>query len=136
MRMIYGAGLALAVLIGAAACGDHNAPQMAQAPPAHWTARVCTSVKDTITLVAGPSQDDSESFSVWRTGDGQMTYGLPARVQQLTQVWMKASGTPEGKDAQLCLRYDGHNKKAFNFSGHDEDHLAKSSDSDDSSCHC
>jgi hypothetical protein len=65
-----------------------------------------------------------------------MTYGLPERVQQLTQVYMNASGAPEGKDSQICLRYDGHSKKAFNFDGHDEDHLVKSSDNDDSSCHC
>jgi hypothetical protein len=135
MRIVLGAGLGLAVFIGAA-CADHSAPQQASAPPAHWTAKVCTSLKDTLTLQSGPSQDDSESFATWRSGDGQMTYGLPARVQQLTQVYVNATGVPEGKEAQVCLRFDGHSKKAFNFSGHDESHLVKSSDSDDSSCHC
>lgn len=134
MRAIFGAGLALAVAI-AVACGGTSKPQTSL-PPTHWMAKVCTSVKDTITLAAGPSQSDSESFATWRTGDGQATYGLPARVQQLNEVYMKASGVPEGKDAQLCLRYDGRAKKAFNFSGRDEDHVVKASDADDGSCHC
>jgi hypothetical protein len=136
MRIVVGVSLGLGAAF-MAACAGHNAPQSGNAAPnAHWTAKVCTAVKDRITLSAGPSKDDTEPFATWQAGDGQVVYGLPVRVQQLTQVYVKALTRPEGKNAQLCVRYDGHAKKAYNFSGTDEDHMIKSSDSDDGSCHC
>ena len=135
MRTLFGLSLAAALAV-AAACADHNSPQGNVPPPAHWTAKVCTAVKDRVALSAGPSKDDAESFATWTLGQGQVVYDLPNRVQQLTQVYVKATSVPEGKDAQLCVRYDGHPKKAYNFSGTDEDHLIKSSDGDDSGCHC
>ena len=134
MRTIIGAGLAVGVAI-AAACGGPKEPQTSL-PPAHWMAKVCTSVKDTLTLAAGPNQNDAESFATWRTGDGQASYGLPTRVQQLEEVYLKVTGVPEGKEAQLCLRYDGRSKKAFNFTGHDEDHTVRAGAADDGSCRC
>ena len=65
-----------------------------------------------------------------------MTTITEVQTTQVYQVFVKATSVPEGKDAQLCVRYDGHPKKAYNFSGTDEEHLIKSSDNDDSGCHC
>jgi hypothetical protein len=131
---MIGVGLALGVAI-AAACGGPKEANTSL-PPSHWMAKVCTSDKDTLTIAAGPNQTDVESFATWRAGDGQASYGLPARVQQLEQVYVKMTGTPEGKSAQVCLRFDGRAKKAFNFTGHDEDHTVKAGDADDGSCRC
>ena len=137
MRLVFGItfGVMVALAVG---CAGRKTQQSGSnvALPAHWTAKVCTSVKDRITLYAGPSKDDVEAFGTWRFGEGQTVYDLPVRVQQLTQLYVKASTVPQGKNAQLCVRYDGHPKKAYNFSGTDEDHLIKSSDSDDSNCRC
>ena len=57
-------------------------------------------------------------------------------MQQLSQVFVKASGAPTDKVAQMCVLFDGRPKKAFNFSGQSEDHVVKSSDTDDASCRC
>jgi hypothetical protein len=138
MRMIYGFGLAFGLAL-TAACMHNGASKPANTttpPPSHWTAKVCTSVKDEITINAGPSADDTDNFGHWRAGDGQAAYNLPERVQQLSQVFVKASGAPADKVAQMCVLFDGRPKKAFNFSGQSEDHLIKSSDTDDSSCRC
>lgn len=140
MRTAFGIGFGLGLVLSAA-CVQHTAapPDSAATPPpppAHWTAKVCTSVKDEITLHAGPSRDDTDIFGRWRTGDGQVSYGLPQRIQQLSQVFVRAATTPEDKMAQICVMYDGRPKKALNFSGRDEDHLIKSSDTDDTSCRC
>ena len=137
MRLICGITLGLVVALAIGCAGRKTQPSRSTvAPPAHWTAKVCTSVKDRITLYAGPSKDDVEAFGTWRLGEGQTVFDLPARVQQLTELYVKASTIPQGKNAQLCVRYDGHPKKAYNFSGADEDHQVKSSDSDDSSGRC
>lgn len=138
MRLIYGLGIAMGISL-AAACAHSgaNVPVTTPTPPpAHWTAKVCTSVKDEIIINAGPSADDTDNFGRWRAGDGQVAYNLPERVQQLSQVYVKASGAPTDKVAQMCVLYDGRPKKAFNFSGQDENHLIKTSDTDDSSCRC
>src|SRR4051812_49332852 len=137
MRLIFGITVALVVTLAIGCAGRKKQQSVSTvAPPAHWTAKVCTSVKDRITLLAGPSKDDVEVFGTWRFGEGQTVFDLPARVQQLTELYVKASTVPQGKNAQLCVRYDGHPKKAYNFSGSDEDHEVKSSDSDDSNCRC
>lgn len=137
MRIVYGLGLAFGLAL-TAACMHSGAktPAAPAAPPAHWTAKVCTSVKDEIVINAGPSADDTDNFGHWRTGDGQTAYSLPERVQQLSQVFVKASGAPQDKVVQMCVLFDGRPKKAFNFSGQSEDHLIKSSDTDDASCRC
>jgi hypothetical protein len=93
-------------------------------------------VKDEITLHAGPSSDDTDVFGHWRPSDAQASYALPDRVQQLTQVFVRAVTTPDNKVANVCVLFDGRPKKAFNFSGLTEDHLVKSSDTDDASCRC
>jgi hypothetical protein len=131
-------GLAAAILVLVSCKSGGSAPPAATPapPPAHWTAKVCTAVKDQITLRAGPSSDDTDVFGHWQAGDGQISIDLPARVQQLSQVFVRAETMPDNKVANICLLFDGRPKKAFNFSGLTEDHLVKSSDTDDTSCRC
>lgn len=137
MRLL-GVGLAFGITL-TAACAQHSGAAAAPTPPpppAHWSAKVCTAVKDEITLHAGPSSDDADVFGRWRGGDGQVSFDLPARVQQLSQVFVRAVSAPDNKSASMCVLFDGRPKKAFNFSGLSEDHLIKSSDTDDASCRC
>ncbi len=115
--------------------GQQQPPLSIPAPPVRWTVEVCSSVKDSIALQAGPSRDDNDVFATWRQGDGQRTYDLPARVQNLSQVYLKATSRDDGETG-LCVRYDGHGKKAYNFDGKSEDHEVKASDGDDSNCRC
>ena len=115
--------------------GQQQPPLSIPAPPVRWTVEVCSSVKDSVTLQAGPSRDDNDVFATWRQGDGQRTYDLPARVQNLSQVYLKATSRDDGETG-LCVRYDGHGKKAYNFDGKSEDHEVKASDGDDSNCRC
>src|SRR5437868_2225330 len=104
MRIAYGLGLAFGIGL-MAACMHNGASTPVKTPtppPSHWTAKVCTSVKDEIMINAGPSADDTDNFGRWRTGDGQAAYNLPERVQQLSQVFVKALGAPADKVAQMC----------------------------------
>jgi hypothetical protein len=105
------------------------------APSARWTVEVCSSVKGSLTLQAGPSKDDTRVFATWSQSQGQRIYNLPARLQNLSQVYLKATSRDDGETG-LCLRYDGHGKKAYNFHGKSEDHEAKASDGDDDGCRC
>jgi hypothetical protein len=102
---------------------------------AHWTVTVCSSVKSSVTLQAGPSSVDNNVFKTWKQRDKQKTYDLPSRVQSLGQIYLKATSPDDGETA-LCVRYDGHAKKAYNFDGKAEDHDVKASAGDDGSCRC
>src|SRR4051812_35209975 len=97
MRLVFAITLALTAAL-VAGCASRKTQQSVTnvAPPAHWTTKVCTSVKDQITLYAGPSKDDAQAFGTWRAGEGQTVYDLPARVQQLTQLYVRASTVPQG----------------------------------------
>ena len=110
-------------------------PKSVPVPLARWTVVVCSSVKGSITLQAGPSKDDNDVFATWTQADGQKTYDLPARLQNLSQIYLKAT-SPDDGETGLCVRYDGHAKKAYNFNGKSEDHELKASDGDDSNCRC
>jgi hypothetical protein len=114
---------------------QQQTPKSVPAPPARWTVEVCSSVKGSVALQAGPSKDDSNLFATWRQGDGQKTYDLPARLQNLSEIYLKATSQDDG-DTALCVRYDGHGKQAYNFNGKSQDHELKASDGDDSSCRC
>ena len=134
-KLTLGLGVLGLSVLTLSCASQQQRPRTASAPPARWTVEVCSSVKDAVTLQAGPSKDDSDVFATWRQGDGQRTYDLPARLQNLSRIYLKAASQNDG-DTALCVRYDRHGKKAFNFNGTSEDHEVKASDGDDSSCRC
>jgi hypothetical protein len=104
-------------------------------PSARWTVVVCSSRSGPVTLHAGPSKDDNEVFVTWRQGD-QRVHALPQRVQNLSEVYLRAAKPDDGKPVELCVLFDGHPKKRLDFRGGVEDGRVKSSDTDQDECRC
>ena len=102
----------------------------------HWKVAVCSSRNSEITLQAGPNETDSKTFATWKIGESQRVYELPARVQNLSQIYFQAIGAEAGKPVELCVLYDGRPKKRVAFDEGSEDHTIKASDDDDNDCRC
>ena len=100
----------------------------------HWTAVVCSSRAQTITLSAGPNKNDSQVFATYKQDSAQKTYTLPDRVQNLSSVFFMASASDKNQ-VEMCVLYDGKPKKRVEFDD-SEDHTINASDADDSDCRC
>ena len=105
------------------------------AAKARWTVAICSSRAGEVTLQAGPSETDSQTFATWKAGSSQRVYELPARVQNLTEVHFRAIGS-EANPVELCVLYDGRPKKRVAFDEGSENHTVGASDDDDNDCRC
>ena len=118
-----------------AAAATEPVPALSPAPNARWTVVVCSSRSSPVTLEAGPSKDDHGVFATWQQG-GQRIYALPQRVQNLTEVYVRAVKPADGMPVELCVLFDGHPKQRLAFDEREEDKTVKSSDSDEDDCRC
>lgn len=110
-----------------------NAPTAARAS---WTVVVCSSRWSEVTLQAGPTEADSRTFATWRASGNQKIYELPARVQNLTEIYFQAISSETEKPVELCVLYDGRPKKRVAFDEGSENHTVGASDDDDNDCRC
>ncbi len=99
-----------------------------------WSVVVCSSRAKNVTLSAGPGENDSQVFATWKEGAGQRKFDLPARVQNLTSVFLMGSASDKNQ-VELCVLFDGKPKKRIEFDD-SEDQVINSSDSDDIDCRC
>ena len=100
-----------------------------------WSVVICSSRAKTVTLSAGPGETDSEIFATWKEGTTQRVFDFPARVQNLTSVYFKASGS-ENNQVETCVRFDGKAKKRVEFDDQ-EDAIIASTDTDElDKCRC
>lgn len=102
---------------------------------ARWVSMVCSSQADVVTLNAGPSKDDTTAFAQWKRGDGSRAFALPSRVQNLQKVYLEANNSPQGRDTEMCVKYDNRPKKRVSFSK-SENHTIDANSSDDTRCRC
>jgi len=102
--------------------------------PARWSVAVCSSRSKTVMMSAGPNETDSEVFATWKEGSTQKVFNFPARVQNLSSVYFKASGSDKNQ-VELCILYDGKPKRRIEFDD-DEDATITSSDTNDNECRC
>ena len=102
---------------------------------ARWVSTVCSSQADVVTLQAGPSKDDQTAFAQWKRGDGQRTFALPQRVQNLQKVYVEANNSPQGRETEMCVKFDNRPKKRVSFSK-SENHTIDANDKDDTRCQC
>ena len=102
---------------------------------ARWASTVCSSQADVVTLQAGPSRDDQTAFAQWKRGDGQRTFALPQRVQNLQKVYVEANNSPQGRETEMCVKFDNRPKKRVSFSK-GENHTIDANDKDDTACRC
>lgn len=100
-----------------------------------WSVVVCSSRAKVVTLSAGPSETDSEVFGSWNADSPQRVFNFPQRVQNLTSVYFKASGS-ENNQVETCVLFDGKAKKRVEFDDQ-EDTLINSTDTDElDKCRC
>lgn len=100
-----------------------------------WSVVVCSSRAKMVTLSAGPSETDSEVFASWNADSAQRVFNFPQRVQNLTSVYFKASGS-ENNQVETCVLFDGKAKKRVEFDDQ-EDTLISSTDTDElDKCRC
>jgi hypothetical protein len=88
-----------------------------------------------VTFQAGPSKDDSTTFAQWKKGEGQRTFALPQRVQNLQKVYVQASNNPDARETESCVKFDNRPKKRVSFSK-SEDHTIDANASEDKACRC
>lgn len=105
------------------------------AESARWAGMVCSSQADVVTLNAGPSKDDTTAFAQWKRGDGSRAFALPARVQNLQKVYLEANNSPQGRETEMCVKFDNRPKKRMSFSK-SENHTIDASSGDDTKCRC
>ncbi len=99
-----------------------------------WTVAVCTSRARSVTLQAGPSKEDTQTFATWTEG-GQKIYALPERVQNLTEIYFHAVGS-EPKPVELCVLFDGRPKQRVAFEEGGEGSFISAGDDDGNDCRC
>ncbi|MBS1793432.1 MAG: hypothetical protein JSS81_06235 [Acidobacteria bacterium] len=125
--------------------GNSAPPVNSKTPPAatpaatgagaRWSVVVCTSRAKTVTLAAGPAANDSEVFATWKAGSAQRVFDLPARVQNLTQIYFKASGS-EKNQVETCVLYDGKPKKRVEFDDQEDDVVSATDTDETDRCRC
>ena len=116
-----------------AACQSGTATRAPES--ARWVNVVCSSQADVVTLNAGPSKDDTTAFAQWKRGDGSRAFALPARVQNLQKVYLEANNSPQGRDTEMCVKFDNRPKKRVSFSK-SENHTIDANSGDDTRCRC
>lgn len=99
-----------------------------------WSVVVCSSRAKNVTLSAGPSENDSEVFAIWKQDAPQKKFDLPARVQNLSSVYFMGSAS-DSSQVELCVLFDGKPKKRVEFDD-SEDQIINSTDADDEECRC
>ncbi len=100
----------------------------------HWSAVVCSSRAQTVTMSAGPNKNDSQVFAAWKQDAAQKKFNLPDRVQNLSSIFFMASASDKNQ-VEICVLYDGKPKKRVEFDD-SEDHTINAGDADDSDCRC
>jgi hypothetical protein len=96
---------------------------------------VCSSQADVVTLNAGPSKDDTTAFAQWKRGDGSRAFALPARVQNLQKIYLEANNSPQGRETEMCVKFDNRPKKRVSFNK-SENHTIDANSGDDTKCRC
>jgi hypothetical protein len=97
-----------------AACQRGAASRTPQS--ARWVSMLCSSQADVVTLNAGPSKDDTTAFAQWKRGDGSRAFALPPRVQNLQKIYLEANNCPQGRETEMCVKFDNRPKKRMSFS--------------------
>jgi hypothetical protein len=126
----------LTILTAAALTAACQSGVASRAPEsARWVNVVCSSQADVVTFNAGPSKDDTTAFAQWKRGDGSRAFALPARVQNLQKVYVEANNSPQGRDTEMCVKFDNRPKKRVSFSK-SENHTIDANSGDDTRCRC
>ena len=95
----------------------------------HWAFHVCKSVAASVTVQAGPRKDDNDVFKTWMPADGNKSFLMPARVQSLNKIYVKAT-TPGHDQTYMAITYDGRVVKKMEFNGGNEDHEVEANGKD------
>ena len=112
-----------------------SSPPAASTEQKHWSVVVCSSRAKSVTLSAGTSENDGEVFATWQEGSAQRKFDLPARVQNLSRIYLKGSASDKNQ-VEMCVLYDGKSKKRVEFDD-DEDVVVNSTDIDGlDKCRC
>lgn len=107
--------------------------QSAAAP--RWSVVVCSSRAKSVTLSAGTSETDGETFATWQQNSPQRVFELPEKLQTISRIYLKGSASDRNQ-VEMCVLFDGKAKKRVEFDD-DEDTIIASSDTDDlDKCRC
>lgn len=108
--------------------------QPAAAAP-RWSVVVCSSRAKSVTLSAGTSETDGETFATWQQNSPQRVFELPEKLQTISRIYLKGSASDRNQ-VEMCVLFDGKAKKRVEFDD-DEDAIIASSDTDElDKCRC
>lgn len=100
-----------------------------------WSVVVCSSRANSVTLSAGASDAAGEIFATWKQETPQREFQIPAKLQNLSRIYLKASASDKNQ-VEMCVLYDGKAKKRIEFDD-DEDVFVASTDTDElDKCRC
>ncbi len=100
-----------------------------------WSALVCSSKAKTVTLFAGTGASDAENFAVWTPDAAQKTFDLPANVQTLSKIYLKAVAA-DRNPVEMCVLYDGAPKKRVEFNDEEDVHVNMTDTEGANKCRC
>jgi len=100
-----------------------------------WSAVVCSSKAKTVTLFAGRDTGDAESFAVWKEGAAQKVFDLPADLQGLSRIYLKAAASEKSR-VEMCVLYDGKAKKRVEFDDEEDVHVNVTDVEGANKCRC
>src|ERR1700722_14933317 len=101
----------------------------------NWYVVICSSAANSVTLRAGGGSGDAVDFATWTQGQGQKVFPIPDRFQGESSIWVQLTISPEGRQTEACVGYQGKAKKAFHMNGGPENHQIDKDDSEDG-CAC
>lgn len=100
-----------------------------------WSVVICSARAKSVILSAGTSETDGEVFATWHRDIVQERFELPARVQNLSRIYLKGIASDKNQ-VELCVLYNGKAKKRVEFDD-EEDVIVSSTDIDDlDKCRC
>lgn len=100
-----------------------------------WSAVVCSSKAKKVTLFAGGDGANAQSFADWNADVPQKKFDLPAGVQGLSKIYLKAVA-PERGQTEMCVLYDGAPKKRVEFDDEEDVHVSASDVVGANQCRC
>jgi hypothetical protein len=133
--------IVIASTLGAAiACRDVRSNNTHEQPPpirasadTAWTVRVCHSESSRVDIRAGRSKAASDYFATWHIDEKAKSFTLPAEVQGLDQVYIRAE-TPSDLPTEVCVERHGETKKRMKFDHWSQEGLVSTADKDTCGC--
>lgn len=123
--------------LAAAAAGSAllGSAGVAKAAPAGWNIKVCADRTQALKIefLFGGSKTNASDTYTWEKNKSPNEFDVPAGSANLNEIYIRGDVVPSGRQAELCLMWQGKVAKHLKFNKK-EDHTVKQSGNDKCPC--